>query len=485
MKALVKKGLTPKQAVDFAYKKFPVMQTMHDEIYGQLGNEMVRGYGGDLPHEAIADALALSWTGDGLTLSDRTTAGSKIVKGFVRSTIEQEIRKGTNYKKLALKLFNGYKQGGLIPEQDIPKFMSRLIHASVGHGYNQKAFDRDFSKVENQVAKLNTPGMRAAYTALLGAIEARNDQKLNKAIYGVTQERTRYFAERIARTEMARAYNDGAMAKYTEDDDIEAVQWKLSSAHPCYDICDLYANADLYGLGKGVFPKDKVPILPAHPNCMCHLKPVVVSQSTKRLPHERFEQGAREYISTASKAHRERLFGVYGAKQVQAGEPISDYLRNYSDKKLKTRLTVPIVKESDRVTIGGNTYVVDGKHVFIDHTAEERMIAEVLARHLKAEVHLIPRVSHPPNVRTPDYLINGDGYDLKTPLGSGKNTVFDMIKHGKGQANNFIVNIDKTPLSRKDVLKQIDRVFTNTRTDFVHKVVVIENGKVITIKRRT
>lgn len=485
MKALVKKGLTPKQAVDFAYKKFPVMQTMHDEIYGQLGNEMVRGYGGDLPHEAIADALALSWTGDGLTLSDRTTAGSKIVKGFVRSTIEQEIRRGTNYKKLALKLFNGYKQGGLIPEQDIPKFMSKLIRASVGPGYNQKAFDRDFSKVEKQVAKLNTPGMRAAYTALLGAIEARNDQKLNKAIYGATHERTRYFAERIARTEMARAYNDGAMAKYREDDDIEAVQWKLSSAHPCYDICDLYANADLYGLGKGVFPKDKVPMLPAHPNCMCHLKPVVVSQSTKRLPHERFEQGAREYISTASKAHRERLFGKHGSKLVESGSPVLNHLRNYNAEKLKTRLTLPVIKELDRVTVSGNTYVVDGKHVFIDHTAEERMIAEVLARHLKAEVHLIPRVSHPPNVRTPDYLINGDGYDLKTPLGSGKNTVFDIIKHGKGQANNFIVNIDKTPLSRKDVLKQIDRVFTNTRTDFVHKVVVIENGKVITIKRRT
>lgn len=344
MKALVKKGLTPKQAVDFAYKQFPVMQTMHDEIYGQLGNEMVRGYGGDLPHEAIADALALSWTGDGLTLSDRTTAGSKIVKGFVRSTIEQEIRKGTNYKKLALKLFNGYKQGGLIPEQDIPKFMSRLIHASVGPGYNQKAFDRDFSKVEKQVAKLNTPGMRAAYTALLGAIEARNDQKLNKAIYGATQERTRYFAERIARTEMARAYNDGAMAKYMDDDDIEAVQWKLSSAHPCYDICDLYANADLYGLGKGIFPKDKVPMLPAHPNCMCHLKPVVVSQSTKRLPHERFEQGAREYISTASKAHRERLFGKFGSKLVEAGSPLTNHLRNYNGQHMVSRLELPYNK---------------------------------------------------------------------------------------------------------------------------------------------
>lgn len=137
---------------------------------------------------------------------------------------------------------------------------------------------------------------------------------------------------------MARAYNDGAMAKYMEDDDIEAVQWKLSSAHPCYDICDLYANADLYGLGKGVFPKDKVPMLPAHPNCMCHLKPVVVSQSTKRLPHERFEQGAREYISTASKAHRERLFGKFGSKLVEAGSPITNHLRNYNGRNMVSRL---------------------------------------------------------------------------------------------------------------------------------------------------
>ena len=109
----------------------------------------------------------------------------------------------------------------------------------------------------------------------------------------------------------------------------------------------------------------------------------------------------------------------------------------------------------------------------------------MLVNYLGKDVELAPRVLMPQNVRTSDYIVDGTPYELKAPTGAGKNTVFDIIKHGKGQANNFIVNIDKTPLSRKDVLKQIDRVFTNTRTDFVHKVVVIENGKVITIKRRT
>ena len=485
MKSLLNQGKTPKQAVEIAYKKYPVMQTMQGEIEDQLGDEMSRGYGMRLDPDDVGEALALSWSEDGLTLSERTTAGSEIVKGFVRTAIADELRKGTSYTKLARKIFDGYKQGGLIPEQDIPQFMHDLYKVSAGHGYTERAFNADFKEVKRYLNKLNTPGMRAAYNALSNAIAERNEEKLDRALYQSTQERTRYYAERIARTEMARAYNDGAMAKYMADDDVEAVQWKMSGSHPSYDICDLYATADLYGLGPGIFPKDKVPILPAHPNCMCHLKPIIAGTLKNSEPRERFEQGAREYISKLSKYHIERLFGVYGAKQVQAGKPISDYLRNYSDKKLKTRLTVPIVKESDRVTIGGNTYVVDGKHVFIDHDAEERTIAKVLSRHLKKEVLLIPRVAKPPNIRTPDYLIDGDGYDLKTPLGSGKNTVFDMIKHGKGQANNFIVNIDKTPLSRKDVLKQIDRVFTNTRTDFVHKVVVIENGKVITIKRRT
>ena len=83
------------------------------------------------------------------------------------------------------------------------------------------------------------------------------------------QEKARYHAERIARTENARAYADGQMSRYMNDPDVVALKWKLGSRHPRYDICDFYANADLYGLGKGVYPKDKFPRLPAHPHCMC------------------------------------------------------------------------------------------------------------------------------------------------------------------------------------------------------------------------
>lgn len=55
--------------------------------------------------------------------------------------------------------------------------------------------------------------------------------------------------------------------------------------------------------------------------------------------------GAKEYIANISKPHKERLFGVFGAKLVEAGAPITAYLRNYSNKKMTSRLNLPYNKE--------------------------------------------------------------------------------------------------------------------------------------------
>lgn len=49
---------------------------------------------------------------------------------------------------------------------------------------------------------------------------------------------------------------DGAMYPYAHDSDCVAFRWKLSSRHPYDDICDLYARADLWGMGEGIFQND-------------------------------------------------------------------------------------------------------------------------------------------------------------------------------------------------------------------------------------
>src|SRR3546814_13787995 len=48
-------------------------------------------------------------------------------------------------------------------------------------------------------------------------------------------------------------------------DGVAGTRFMLSPNHPRFDICDMHAKVNLYGLGAGVYPRGKSP-LPAHPN---------------------------------------------------------------------------------------------------------------------------------------------------------------------------------------------------------------------------
>ncbi len=338
IKELLDKGYTPKQAVDMAYLEYPIMKTLQDEVKKSLHRIAEQGYGGVLAASVISKVFEMVWAPDKLTLSDRTTKGAKAVRDMVASVLHQQMLKNANYKANALALFDGYGYGGIIPEQDIPDFMRKLIKLSNGPNYDKQKYRNAMRQVERYIRQLNTQGMKYAYNKVLQAIESRNNEALFKAVHVATQERTRYFAERIARTERARAYIDGFLAKWQNNEDCVAYQWKLSTAHPDYDICDLYANADLYGLGKGIYPKDKVPTIPVHPHCMCRLKPIFKGQVTDE-PSERIEQGGQEYINTLNQRQKEQLLGVKGSQLVEQGKAVwTEKARGYSRDVLKGRI---------------------------------------------------------------------------------------------------------------------------------------------------
>ena len=115
---------------------------------------------------------------------------------------------------------------------------------------------------------------------------------------------------------------NGVMYQYANDPDCVVFKWKLSSRHPCDDICNLYARADLWGMGEGIFPKDKLPKLPVHLNCMCRLVPVFKGSSRLKseTPKDRILEGGMEYIKSLSKSHCTSLLGENGAKNVDKGE---------------------------------------------------------------------------------------------------------------------------------------------------------------------
>ena len=124
---------------------------------------------------------------------------------------------------------------------------------------------------------------------------------------------------KIARTEVARARYDAFIARYGEDEDVVAYQWKLGSRHPAEDICDMYAEVDLYGLGKGVFPKDAAPVNPAHPHCLCHYAPVYESELEGKKRSNNVEAGGNAWLKKQSLSVQEKILGVKGREEWKAG----------------------------------------------------------------------------------------------------------------------------------------------------------------------
>lgn len=81
----------------------------------------------------------------------------------------------------------------------------------------------------------------------------------------------RFFADtlRVFRTEMDRANILATRAGIYETEGVVGTRFMLSPSHPRYDICDVHASVNLYGLGRGVYPPGASP-LPAHPNTLSY-----------------------------------------------------------------------------------------------------------------------------------------------------------------------------------------------------------------------
>lgn len=144
-------------------------------------------------------------------------------------------------------------------------------------------------------------------------------------------------AERIARTEAARAWADGFAEKYMDDDSVVAFQWKLASRHPKFDICGLYAEANLYGLGKGIYPKNATPRLPVHPHCLCHLAPVYRSELKGKKAVDQLEEGGRAWLENQSLYHRQQILGIQGTKAFANRDSWTKWARNYTGARLAGR----------------------------------------------------------------------------------------------------------------------------------------------------
>ena len=132
----------------------------------------------------------------------------------------------------------------------------------------------------------------------------------------------------------------------------------------------------------------------------------------------------------------------------------------------------------------GNRYEIDNKNVKIKANAKERKVAELLGETYGGHVNLVPVVLNPKGIKTPDYMINGEKFDLKEIFGNGKNTLDTAINKKKKQSNNFVFDISNTAMSEEDAIKQIQKIYKSKNRMWVDEIVLIKDNKVLKVYKR-
>lgn len=271
-----------------------------------------------------------------VSLSTRLYVEAQETSEVVRGIVQRHASGLQDARTLARDLFEGY--GFRDPEAEplklaptnerLPKY---LREALLTDGSVQAQLERAFARL--QVSGLSSDALRAGYAELLDAIDrveagaAREllEKKLEVAFF----ERMRYFATRIARTELHRAYALREAALLLADQDVEFVQVRRAPGRqqPC--ICVLMTGRNAYGLGPGVYPKADAPLPPFHPHCMCVVVPRLDLTGTQ-VP-ERDEEADVYLLQRVGQGTAGRIVGSQAkAERVVRGDATAEQIVNAS-----------------------------------------------------------------------------------------------------------------------------------------------------------
>ena len=290
--------------------------------------------------ESMGEELADKWDESGMTLSEKLHGVGVKMRGAIVSTLQEQMRRNKTWTEAARALYDGYGDDGqnvynggkdIISRQDLPKYLQK-VRVATGNDLQALAEQRQAIDNINRLAKNGAPNkaLQAAYNKLLEAVQKGNEKAIEKAVEVAVNEKSRYVAERITRTEMARAWADGFIAKMQKDADIVAVKFKLSSRHPVFDICDMYAKADMYGLGAGIYPKDKLPPLTVHPHCLCRYGEVIEGEVDMQQQRDQVREAGDKWLNSLPESRRAQVLGRKGLKAWEDGEDWQGYMRGYA-----------------------------------------------------------------------------------------------------------------------------------------------------------
>ena len=300
---LIRDGVAPRDAVQ------QVMQSFSQE-YAQLLSDALSG----VLAMSIGTDAALALEVGTVQLSAKLYAQSQTVSQVVQGVADRHLRGFADARALALELFEGYafrppEAEPLQFKPSNPKLPKYLREALLSDSGMQGDMTRAFARL--QADNLKTEALRAAYKQALAALDdiqaGKGAALLEKRLQTAFYERMRYFANRIAQTEIHRAYMKREAAILLDDEEVEFVQIRRRPNAESVCMCSLYAGRDKYGLGKGVYPKRAAPVPPFHPHCRCVISPRLDLTGRKERPAD--PEADRYFLRSVGQSMAQRIAG--------------------------------------------------------------------------------------------------------------------------------------------------------------------------------
>ena len=245
------------------------------------------------------------YAGSQVTLSEVIRQNATEASREIQSIVTAQIKRGTNWKKLSREINKVDRVGDVASViSDIAEDGMRLLPTAQA----RRDFRRKLTRAREHIARLSpdhapTKQLKKAYAGVLDAVTTRDKDIIRTAMDRAFKQKINYNNDRIARTEMARAYDLSFHARIEDDPAVTGKIWELSARHPITDICDYYAELDS-GKGAGVYSKEDFPHLPAHPNCLCMMT-IYTGEPPKKLT----QKNSRDYLNRQPKEKRNKIIG--------------------------------------------------------------------------------------------------------------------------------------------------------------------------------
>ncbi len=121
--------------------------------------------------------------------------------------------------------------------------------------------------------------------------------------------------------------------------------------------------------------------------------------------------------------------------------------------------------------------VIVPKNVFPKPSVREMSAAYILLDYFKTDIEFIPRN----NQKTPDFMIGGIEWELKTPIGTGKYNIQHLLHAAIRQSRNIIIDARFSKMHLSKIVNDLKRHSTLTTKGIKHLIVITKSKKIIVI----